>query len=128
MRGTIEERLQHLELMIQDVSISFADYSLYSSPASIEVGDNGERYIISVSEEIIRLLSTPIGSRVMRPEYGSELYKLRDREFNDVWRLLAARYTFVAINRYIDRVRCRKVTFDVQGDGKIKMKLELEKR
>ena len=86
------------------------------------------RYIVSVADEIIRLLSTPLGSRVMRPEYGSELYKLRDREFNDLWRLMATRYTFVAINRYIERVRCRKVLFEVLGDGRVKMNLELEKR
>lgn len=86
------------------------------------------RYIVSIADEIIRLLSTPLGSRVMRPEYGSELYKLRDREFNDYWRLIATRYTFVAINRYIERVRCRKVLFELLGDGRVKMNLELEKR
>jgi len=96
---------------------------------SIEYKDKkeeGRRYIISVIEEIVRLLSTPIGSRVMRPEYGSELYKLRDREFNVEWRLMATKYTFVAINHHIERVRCRKVLFEVLGDGKLKMKLQLE--
>jgi len=86
------------------------------------------RYIVSVADEIVRLLSTPIGSRVMRPKYGSELYKLRDRKLNDEWRLMAIKYTFVAINCYIKRVRCRKVMFEVIGDGRIKMKLRLEKR
>jgi len=85
-------------------------------------------YIVSIEKELSRLLTTPIGSRVMRPDYGSELYKVRDREMNDYWRLMAIKYTFIAINRHIKRVRCRKVLFDVQGDGKMKMKLELEKR
>ena len=90
--------------------------------------ERGSRYIVTVSQEIMRLLTTPIGSRVMRPEYGSELYKVRDREMNNYWRLMAIKYTFIAINRHIERVRCRKVLFELQGDGKMKMKLELEKR
>ena len=93
-----------------------------------EKEDEDARYIISVTDEIVRLLTTPIGSRVMRPDYGSELYKVRDREMNNYWRLMAISYTFIAINRHIKRVRCRKVLFEVQGDGKMKMKLKLEKR
>ena len=85
-------------------------------------------YIVGIEKELSRLLTTPIGSRVMRPEYGSELYKVRDREMNNYWRLMAIKYTFIAINRHIERVRCRKVLFEPQGDGKMKMKLELEKR
>ncbi len=64
----------------------------------------------------------------MRPEYGSELYKVRDREMNPYWRLMAIKYTFEAINRWIERVRCRKVKFELQGDGKVGMRLELEER
>jgi len=101
---------------------------LPSSTTFEEKRESNGRYIVSVSDEIIRLLTTPLGSRVMRPKYGSELYKLRDRELNTEWRLWAIKYTFEAINRYIERVRCRKVLFELQGDGKIKMKLELEER
>ena len=94
----------------------------------VEEENSGSRYIVSIEEEIMRLLTTPLGSRVMRPNYGSELYKVRDREMNGYWLLMAIKYTFVAINKHIKRVRCRKVKFEQQGDGRLKMKLELEKR
>jgi len=90
--------------------------------------DKGTRYIVSVADEIVRLLTTPLGSRVMRPDYGSELYKVRDRELNGYWRLMAIAYTFIAINRHVKRVRCRKVFFEVLGDGRVQMNLRLEKR
>jgi hypothetical protein len=94
----------------------------------VEKREESGRYIVSVAEEIVRLLTTPIGSRVMRPIYGSELYKLRDRENDGYWRLMAIKYTFEAINGWIERVRCRKVQFELQGDGRVKMKLQLEQR
>jgi phage baseplate assembly protein W len=136
MKRTIEERLRNLERRVTTLSL----YGLEISPLStlsVWVNDSlrdytnrgtSAKYLVTISEEILRLLTTPLGSRVMRPEYGSELYKLRDREFNNEWRLLAIRYTFVAINRHIKRVRCRKVTFEVKGDGRVGMNLELESR
>jgi phage baseplate assembly protein W len=90
----------------------------------------GKRYIVLVTEEIIRLLTTPLGSRVMRPEYGSELYKVRDRVLDGYWRLMAMKYTFEAINRWIDRVRVTKITFTPTDSisAKVRMNLTLERR
>ena len=114
---------------ISNISVEIVHQEVFENVLmNSEKIEQSYRYIISVADEIVRLLTTPIGSRVMRPNYGSELYKLRDREMNNYWRLMAIKYTFIAINRHIKRVRCRKVLFDVQGDGKMKMKLELEKR
>lgn len=66
-------------------------------------------YKVSIEKSINRILRTPIGSRVMKPEFGSELYKLRDRKFNDEYRLLAAKWTYEAINRWEPRVKVEKV-------------------
>ena len=113
------------------IEVSIAPNEIYdNSVYGVKRIDEDGRYIISIAKEITRLLLTPLGSRVMRPEYGSELYKLRDRELTSHWRLMAIRYTFIAINSWIERVRLRKVKFElINGEsGVVKMKLEFEER
>ena len=116
-------------VLVEISSVTQLSAELQTSSSSAELYESttvGEQYIVTVQDEIIRLLITPLGSRVMRPEYGSELYKLRDRELNQERKLMATKYTFVAINNHIERVRCRKVEFELLGDGKVKMQLQLE--
>jgi hypothetical protein len=127
----IVELEEKLVTHIGAVEVSIAPNEIYdNSVYRVERSDEQGRYIVSITEEIARLLITPLGSRIMRPEYGSELYKLRDRELTPHWRLMAIRYTFVAINSWIDRIRLRKVKFElINGEsGVVKMKLELEER
>jgi len=69
--------------------------------------------ISTIAESIIRILKTPLGSRVMRPEYGSKLYELRDRKFDDDFRLKATRYIFEAIAKNEPRVKVEKVGFNI---------------
>ncbi|MBD3842683.1 MAG: GPW/gp25 family protein [Campylobacterales bacterium] len=71
--------------------------------------------ISTITESVIRILKTPLGSRVMRPEYGSKLYELRDRKFDDDFRLKATRYTFEAIALNEPRVKVKKVDFKVKA-------------
>ena len=54
-------------------------------------------YVINTKDSIIDILKTPKGSRVMRPNYGSDLYLLRDRTFNEEWKLTAQQNIFDAI-------------------------------
>ncbi|NQY22834.1 MAG: baseplate assembly protein [Campylobacteraceae bacterium] len=61
-------------------------------------------YKITLQNSIIDILKTPLKSRVMFPEYGSELYKLRDRTFDDKARVLATKYTKEAIEKKYTRV------------------------
>ena len=126
----IFNRLVELEVKLISSTISTEKdcVEFVGSMQYLEQKNKGSRYIVSIDKEIMRLLITPLGSRVMRPKYGSELYKLRDREMTGYWLLMAIKYTFVAINEHVERVRCRKVKFEQQGDGRLKMKLELEKR
>lgn len=135
MKRTIENRLQKLELMLNDFALNISSSNtidpatFLTESAVVETSaTQGNIYLASVEEEIAEVLKTNLKTRVMRPDYGSELYKLRDREFNDAWRIWATKYTFEAINNNIDRVRCKKVYFEVQDDGKIKMNLDLEER
>ena len=41
------------------------------------------------------------------------LYTLRDREFNDEYRLLAKKYTYEAISKYEPRVKVENVDFKI---------------
>jgi len=71
-------------------------------------------YKVSIANSINRILKTPLGSRVMRPDFGSLLYTLRDREFNDEYRLLAKKYTYEAISKYEPRVKVENVNFKIK--------------
>ena len=71
-------------------------------------------YKISVTDSINRILKTPLGSRVQRPEFGSLLYTLRDRSFDDEYKLKATRYTYEAISKYEPRVKIEQVSFRVK--------------
>lgn len=83
-------------------------------------------YRVSIQKSIIRILKTPLGSRVMRPDFGSELYKLRDRKFDDEYRLLATKYTYEAIKKWEPRVNVTKVDFEVDPvNGVVTLKIKL---
>lgn len=43
-------------------------------------------YLTTIEESIRDILITPLGSRVMLPEYGSKLFELVDRKVDDEFR------------------------------------------
>ena len=63
------------------------------------------------------VLTTPIGSRVMLPEYGSRLFELTDRPVNGalVGELTAA--TAEALDRWEPRYRLRSLSLSASADG-----------
>ena len=71
-------------------------------------------YKISITNSINRILQTPLGSRTMRPEFGSLLYTLRDRKFDDDYKLKATQYTYEAIRKFEKRVKIEKVNFKLE--------------
>ena len=72
-------------------------------------------YIVSISNSINRILKTPLGSRVMKPEFGSRLYELRDRECDTEFKLLAQKYIYEAIKKNEPRVNVESVDFKVDA-------------
>ena len=84
-------------------------------------------YIIDVVQETKRVLITKKGSIPMNPKYGSELYKLRDRTINDETRLKVISYTFETIDRWVDRVKCKKVDVIALNDKQFDLRIEIEK-
>jgi len=65
---------------------------------------------ISTEESIGRILATPLGSRVMQPEYGSRLFELIDKAVTDEWVVLACDYTYDAIETNEPRVSVKNVS------------------
>nr|WP_031323586.1 GPW/gp25 family protein [Stutzerimonas stutzeri] len=62
-----------------------------------------------LAQSIADILTTPIGSRVMRREYGSLLPDLIDAPFNDTTRLQAYAATAMALMRWEPRIRLSRV-------------------
>ncbi len=77
-------------------------------------------YAVSIADSINRILKTPLGSRVMRPLYGSKLYELRDRTFDERFKTLATKYIYEAIKINEPRVQIEQVDFKLEPiSGKI---------
>lgn len=75
--------------------------------------NNGNGLAISGSQHleqsIADILTTPIGSRVMRREYGSQLADLIDWPLNSATRLQAYAATAMALMRWEPRIRLSRV-------------------
>lgn len=76
-------------------------------------------------QSIADILTTPIGSRVMRRDYGSLLPELIDQPFNDATRLRAYAATAMALTRWEPRLRLTRVQL-AQGDLPGSAVLDLE--
>ncbi len=62
-----------------------------------------------LAQSIGDILTTPIGSRVMRRDYGSLLFELIDAPFNAATRLLMHAATAVALARWEPRLKLDRV-------------------
>ncbi|MGY1917819.1 GPW/gp25 family protein [Pseudomonas tolaasii] len=75
-----------------------------------------------INQAITDILSTRIGTRVMRREYGSLLPELVDHPFNDVTRLRVYAATVMAVMRWETRISLSRVQFvgaNMQGQASI---------
>ncbi|TPG77339.1 GPW/gp25 family protein [Pseudomonas arsenicoxydans] len=71
-------------------------------------------------QSIADILTTPIGTRVMRREYGSQLADLIDWPLNSATRLQAYAATAIALMRWEPRIRLSRVQLtlgDVAGQA-----------
>lgn len=76
-----------------------------------------------IRQSIVDILSTPVGTRVMRPEYGSRLFELVDRPISQG--LLADIYaeTFQAILKWEPRIKPKSAKAIEAGAGYIIIEL-----
>ncbi|WP_055129226.1 GPW/gp25 family protein [Pseudomonas mediterranea] len=65
----------------------------------------------NIAQSMTDILTTRIGTRVMRREYGSLLPELVDHPFNDIIRLQVYAATVMALMRWEPRVSLSRVQF-----------------
>ncbi|WP_413791972.1 MULTISPECIES: GPW/gp25 family protein [unclassified Pseudomonas] len=65
----------------------------------------------SIAQSMSDILSTRLGTRVMRREYGSLLPDLVDHPFNDITRLQVYAATVMALMRWEPRISLSRVLF-----------------
>ncbi len=58
------------------------------------------------------ILTTPIGTRVMRRDYGSAIFELIDQPHNRLTRMRIVAATAVALARWEPRIALTRVSFD----------------
>lgn len=78
-----------------------------------------------LGQSIADILTTPLGSRVMRRDYGSLLPELIDQPFNDATRLRLYGAAALALMRWEPRIRLIRVQL-FQGTSPGSYTLELE--
>ena len=76
-----------------------------------------------IAQSIAKILTTPIGSRVMRRDYGSRLFELVDAPLTQANQLLWIAATAGAIRRWEPRVTLEKVSLAVSDTGKVALSL-----
>ena len=83
-------------------------------------------YVSTVTESIVDILMTPLGSRVCLPEYGSRLYELVDRRVDSVFRADLTRFVFEAIHKWEKRVKPVKIKDVTHYGDKLSFVVELD--
>lgn len=74
-----------------------------------------------LKQSITDILTTPVGSRVMRPEYGSHLPRMVDLPVNKGWISAVQAEIARAIGRWEPRLKLSLVTVVSVIDGKVSM-------
>lgn len=78
-----------------------------------------------IAQSIGDILTTPIGTRVMRRDYGSRLPELIDAPMNRATRQLIAAASAGAIARWEKRIRLSRVLFGpASADGSLSLIIE----
>ena len=78
-----------------------------------------------LAQSIGDILTTPLGSRVMRRDYGSLLFDLIDKPINGAIRMLLHAATAIALRRWEPRLRLTRVILlgEPQG-GQLTLRIE----
>lgn len=79
--------------------------------------------VAHIRQSVRDILTTPVGTRVMRREYGSLLPDLIDQPLNGATLLRAYAATVMALVRWEPRIRVSRVQFVIDG-GALTIELE----
>lgn len=88
-------------------------------------GRNKMKYLVDIENSIKDILQTPLGSRVMLPEYGSRLYELIDKKIDDEFRANLSWYVIEAVEKWEKRIKIDEVKLVSLDGHKLKIKLVL---
>ena len=82
-----------------------------------------------IAQSIGDILTTPLGSRVMRRDYGSMLFELIDQPLNSATRLLVYAASVGAIRRWEPRIRVQRISLSADADtlGQATIQIEGER-
>ncbi|MFV0662766.1 GPW/gp25 family protein [Denitromonas sp.] len=79
--------------------------------------------VAHIRQSVRDILTTPVGTRVMRRDYGSLLPDLIDQPLNGATLLRAYAATVMALVRWEPRIRVSRVQFAIDG-GALTIELE----
>jgi phage baseplate assembly protein W len=79
-----------------------------------------------LQQSIDDILTTPIGSRVMRPEYGSKLPRIVDQPVTRGWMSEVQAEVARALGRWEPRLILRRATVESVIDGKVSIRISGE--
>ena len=80
--------------------------------------------IESISQSVDDIITTPIGSRTMRREYGSLIFELLDQPINDSLVLKCYSAIYTAVSRWEDRIGISKIVMSSMKDSGIVFDIE----
>lgn len=80
-----------------------------------------------IRQSVADILTTPIGSRVMRRDYGSLIFELVDRPANEENRLLLMAASVQAIMLWEPRISLTSVDVSMDKDGKVLVSFDAER-
>ncbi|BBH44765.1 GPW/gp25 family protein [Pseudomonas sp. KU43P] len=75
-------------------------------------------------QSIEDILGTPLGSRRMRPEYGSQLRRFVDLPVNEGWKSAVQAEVARALGRWEPRLQLERVTVVAVLDGQVSLALK----
>ncbi|EMB9881969.1 TPA: GPW/gp25 family protein [Pseudomonas aeruginosa] len=79
--------------------------------------------VAHLKQSIEDILTTPLGTRRMRPEYGSKLRRLVDLPVNDGWKSAVQAEVARALGRWEPRLRLERVWVVAVMGGRIDLEL-----
>ncbi|WP_265026493.1 GPW/gp25 family protein [Wolbachia endosymbiont (group A) of Bibio marci] len=77
-----------------------------------------------LKQSIIDILTTPIGSRIMKREYGSRVFELVDKPINKDFTLEIFSATAEALQKWEKRFKLEKVKITEVKEGKVNISLD----
>lgn len=80
-----------------------------------------------IRQSVADILTTPVGSRVMRRDYGSLIFELVDRPANEENRLLLMAASVQAVMLWEPRISLTSVDVSMDKDGKVLVSFAAER-